>query len=31
MQEGVKIAMGTDAGVYPHGLNVHELDVCIIS
>lgn len=23
-QSGVKIAFGTDAGVYPHGLNAHE-------
>jgi imidazolonepropionase-like amidohydrolase len=23
---GIKIAMGTDAAVYPHGLNAHELD-----
>src|ERR1700723_1417347 len=29
MQEGVKIAMGTDAAVYPHGLNAHELDVYV--
>jgi imidazolonepropionase-like amidohydrolase len=26
---GVKIAMGTDASVYPHGLNAHELDVYV--
>jgi imidazolonepropionase-like amidohydrolase len=26
---GVKIAMGTDAAVYPHGLNAHELDVYV--
>ena len=25
MQAGVKIALGTDAAVYPHGLNGHEL------
>jgi len=25
MQAGVKIALGTDAAVYPHGLNAHEL------
>jgi imidazolonepropionase-like amidohydrolase len=24
-QAGVKIALGTDAAVYPHGLNAHEL------
>jgi imidazolonepropionase-like amidohydrolase len=29
MQAGVKIALGTDAGVYPHGLNAHELDVYV--
>jgi imidazolonepropionase-like amidohydrolase len=29
MQTGVKIAMGTDAAVYPHGLNAHELDVYV--
>jgi imidazolonepropionase-like amidohydrolase len=29
MQAGVKIAMGTDASVYPHGLNAHELDVYV--
>lgn len=29
MQEGVKIALGTDAAVYPHGLNAHELDVYV--
>jgi imidazolonepropionase-like amidohydrolase len=27
VQAGVKIALGTDAAVYPHGLNAHELDV----
>jgi imidazolonepropionase-like amidohydrolase len=27
---GVKIALGTDAAVYPHGLNAHELD-CYVS
>lgn len=26
---GVKIAMGTDAAVYPHGLNAHELGVYV--
>src|SRR5258708_15472231 len=26
-EAGVKIAMGTDAAVYPHGLNSHELAV----
>ena len=29
VQAGVKIAMGTDAAVYPHGLNAHELDVYV--
>src|ERR1700691_3999936 len=29
MQAGVKITMGTDAAVYPHGLNAHELDVYV--
>jgi len=29
MQASVKIAMGTDAAVYPHGLNAHELDVYV--
>jgi imidazolonepropionase-like amidohydrolase len=29
MQAGVKIAMGTDAAVYPHGLNARELDVYV--
>ncbi|HEV2487863.1 MAG TPA: amidohydrolase family protein [Terracidiphilus sp.] len=29
MQAGVKIAMGTDAAVYRHGLNAHELDVYV--
>ena len=26
---GVKIALGTDAAVYPHGLNAHEVDVYV--
>jgi imidazolonepropionase-like amidohydrolase len=26
---GVKIAFGTDAGVYPHGDNAHELDLMV--
>src|SRR6476646_8457880 len=26
---GVKIALGTDAAVYPHGLNAHELSVYV--
>jgi imidazolonepropionase-like amidohydrolase len=26
---GVKFALGTDAAVYPHGLNAHELDVYV--
>ncbi len=29
IQSGVKIALGTDAAVYPHGLNAHELDVYV--
>jgi imidazolonepropionase-like amidohydrolase len=29
MQAGVKIALGTDAAVYPRGLNAHELDVYV--
>lgn len=29
IQSGVKVAMGTDAAVYPHGLNAHELDVYV--
>jgi len=29
MQAGVKIALGTDSSVYPHGLNAHELDVYV--
>ena len=29
MEAGVKIAMGTDAAVYPHGLNAHEFDVYV--
>ncbi|HZQ21708.1 MAG TPA: amidohydrolase family protein [Terriglobales bacterium] len=28
-QSGVKIGMGTDAAVYPHGLNAHELGVYV--
>ena len=28
-QAGVKIALGTDAAVYPHGLNGHELEVYV--
>ncbi len=27
--EGVKVALGTDAAVYPHGLNAHELEVYV--
>jgi imidazolonepropionase-like amidohydrolase len=26
---GVKVAFGTDAAVYPHGLNAHEFDVYV--
>ncbi|NYF91877.1 amidohydrolase family protein [Tunturiibacter empetritectus] len=29
IQSGVKIALGTDAAVYPHGLNPHEVDVYV--
>jgi imidazolonepropionase-like amidohydrolase len=29
MESGVKIALGTDAAVYPHGLNAHEVDVYV--
>jgi imidazolonepropionase-like amidohydrolase len=29
IQSGVKIALGTDAAVYPHGLNAHEVDVYV--
>jgi imidazolonepropionase-like amidohydrolase len=29
MREGVKIAFGTDAAVYPHGLNAHEFPVMV--
>jgi imidazolonepropionase-like amidohydrolase len=29
IEAGVKIAMGTDAAVYPHGLNAHELAVYV--
>jgi imidazolonepropionase-like amidohydrolase len=29
MEAGVKIALGTDSSVYPHGLNAHELDVYV--
>ena len=29
MEAGVKIALGTDAAVYPHGLNAHELEVYV--
>src|SRR5438105_6726924 len=28
-QQGVKIGLGTDAAVYPHGLNAHELEVYV--
>jgi imidazolonepropionase-like amidohydrolase len=29
IRAGVKVALGTDAAVYPHGLNAHELDVYV--
>jgi len=28
-EAGVKIGFGTDAAVYPHGLNAHELNVYV--
>jgi len=28
-REGVKVAFGTDASVYPHGLNAHEFAVLV--
>jgi len=29
IRSGVKIALGTDAAVYPHGLNAHEFEVYV--
>jgi len=29
INSGVKVALGTDAAVYPHGLNAHEFDVYV--
>jgi imidazolonepropionase-like amidohydrolase len=29
IKAGVKVALGTDAAVYPHGLNAHEIDVYV--
>jgi imidazolonepropionase-like amidohydrolase len=29
VKAGVKVALGTDAAVYPHGLNAHEVDVYV--
>ncbi len=29
IKAGVKVALGTDAAVYPHGLNAHEMDVYV--
>jgi imidazolonepropionase-like amidohydrolase len=29
IESGVKVALGTDAAVYPHGLNARELDVYV--
>lgn len=29
IKAGVKVALGTDAAVYPHGLNAHELEVYV--
>ncbi len=29
VKAGVKIALGTDAAVYTHGLNAHEVDVYV--
>ena len=30
IDSGVKVALGTDAAVYPHGLNAHEFDLSLI-
>ena len=29
IQAGVKVALGTDSAVYPHGMNAHELEVYV--
>lgn len=29
IDSGVKVALGTDAAVYPHGLNAHEFDIYV--
>ncbi len=29
IKAGVKVALGTDAAVYPHGLNAHELEIYV--
>lgn len=29
IKAGVRVALGTDAAVYPHGLNAHEVDVYV--
>jgi imidazolonepropionase-like amidohydrolase len=29
IKAGVKVALGTDAAVYPHGLNAHEVDIYV--
>ena len=29
IKAGIKVALGTDASVYPHGLNAHEIDVYV--
>jgi imidazolonepropionase-like amidohydrolase len=29
IKAGLKVALGTDAAVYPHGLNAHEVDVYV--
>ena len=29
LQSGVKVALGTDAAVYPHGLNAHEFNTMV--
>ena len=29
IEAGVKVAFGTDAAVYPHGLNAHEFEVYV--
>ena len=31
MQSGVRVAFGTDAGVFPHGLNAHEFNSMVLA